>query len=264
MKIYKRKESFRVAILVSLCLLACSATLRAQYVGYGTSVTLRPVDTGRKVGTYDNSRDSRYAPRTPRAPRISPAIRGGDRFAIKTDLIYALVLQAPNLAFEYAISPRGSIEAVIGYNGWNNWWDYTRTGPAYDPNNHYKRRLDHLFVKADYRYWLSSAFDGHFVSGGLFFARYRAGDFNFLRILDKGYDHFGHLFGVGFSYGYLWRWADRWGAEFSLGLGVASLRHDKGIIMSSTDGFTVANPVREKKMYVGPTGAAVKLVFFIN
>ncbi len=253
----KRKEGFRRAILVSVCLLACTATLQAQYVGYGTSVTLRPVDTGRKVGNSNDSRDSWSAPRTPRA------VRSGYRFAVKTDLVYAVALQAPNLSFEYAIGPRSSVEAVIGYNGWSHWWDYSKNGPAYDPSNFYKRRLDHLFVKADYRYWLGSLFDGHYVTGGIFFARYRAGDFNFMRIFDKGYDYFGHLYGFNISYGYLWRWADRWGAEFSLGLAVASARHEKGVIMSSEGGFNVANPVREKKMYVGPTGGAIKLVFFI-
>ena len=264
MNSHLRIDGLRKAILVSALLLTSVAALWAQGTGPGGYVMLRPRNTGREVVTFNpggsrtSSRDSRSSPANSRA-------LSGGRFAIKTDIAYGIITQTPNLAFEYSVSPHSSIEATAGYNNWNSLWDYSKNGPAYDPTNRYKRRFNHFFVKAEYRYWLRGALDGHYVSGGAFFAKYRVGDFNFFRILDLGHDYFGKLFGINFSYGYLWKWSERWGTEFSIGLGAASVRHDKSVIMISDEGgFTLANPVREKRVYVGPTGIAIRMVFTIK
>ncbi len=148
-------DGFGRALLVSVFALACTATLKAQNTGSGSSITLRPVDTGRSIVTFSLGNSGTFL---------------DGRFAIKTNILYAIGLQTPNLALEYSIGERSSVEATIGYNGWGNLWDNSETGPAYDPNNNYKKRLDHFLVKAEYCYWFRGIFDGQFVAGGLFYS----------------------------------------------------------------------------------------------
>ena len=251
MNLYRRTGGFVKPIFTSICILAGSIVLSAQ-----NTVILRPVDTGRNVVTF-NLGNSRTTPSS-HLPSW--------RFAVKSNLLYAIGLQTPNFTFEYYIGGRHSVEATIGYNNWDNLWDHSKTGPAYDPNNIYKRRLDHFLIKADYRYWFHRPSEGHFVAGGLFYAKYRVGEFYFMRFLEEGFDYYGDLVGVGFSYGYLWRWGESWATEFSLGIGVAELMHTRSLIMADGEGndYRVVNPVRGCKTYFGPTSAAIKIVYIIK
>jgi hypothetical protein len=235
-------DSLRQFIFASLCTILPATASLAQ------PVTLRPVDTGRSVVTFD----------------LGVAMRPDVRYAVKTNALYLLAFQTPNFAFEYGLGPRTSVEAAIGYNKWSNLWDNSTTGPDYDPNNRYKRRIDHLFIKAEYHYWLRNRFEGHFVGGGLFFANYNVGEFRFMKIFDKGFDYYGNLIGIGGTYGWLWRWHHRWAAEFTVGLGLALLIHDKSSIGMDGEEYILFNPERLQKLYFGPTGVGIKLVFTIK
>jgi hypothetical protein len=188
-----------------------------------------------------------------------------ERFAVKSNIVYAIGGQTPNVEFEYFLpGGRMSLAAAAGYNKWGNFWDSAATGPDYDPANLYKRRLDHLFVKVEYRYRFGGRMSGHFAGAGGFFARYNVGELRYMGLFDDGFDYYGNLFGLGVSYGYLWRWGGRWGTEFTLGGGVAVLNHDKSMIMAGPEQFTLVNPLHERKIYFGPTNIGIKLVFFIR
>jgi hypothetical protein len=250
----QRIDGLRELFLVSLCILAGVAASPAQNMP--SSVTLRPVDTGRDVLTFNVSR---------------PGLDLG-RFAIKTNLVWAIGVQTPNIAVDYGLGGHSSVEAAVGYNGWGNLWDFSKTGPDYDPRNAYKRRLNHFFVKAEYHYWFGEPFEGHFVGGGLFYTNYNAGEVKIPSLFENGSDYYGRALGGGVSYGYLWRFAGRWAAEFSLGVGVAFMSHDKSSIRTQSGpgveveegGYALVDPVSYRKTYLGPTSLGVKLVFMIE
>ena len=201
-----------------------------------------------------------------RTPRIAPGIRNmPGMLAVKTNLVYAVALQTPNLAVEYSWGGRSSVELSAGYNNWGKLWgDKATTGPAYDPANHYKRRLNHIFIKGGYRYWFRKPFDGFFAGGDLFWSKYRTGELKMLGIFQDGFDYFGQLVGGSVTGGWMWRWSRRWATEFSLGLGMAVMRHDQGTITSDDTTFTVANPLGVNKTYWGPTSVGIKMVFMIR
>jgi hypothetical protein len=242
----QRIDSFRGLMIASFCTLAGVVSSPAQNLP--PDVSLRPVDTGRSV-IFDLS-----GPR----PDIG-------RLAVKTNLIWALGLQTPNLALEYKLDERGSIEAAAGYNHWGNLWDFSETGPDYDPENRYKRQLDHFFVKAEYHYWFRRPFDGHFVGAGLFYAKYSVGKVYFPGLFAKDSFYYGNAFGGALTGGWWWRLNSRWVAEFSLGIGVAALAYDTSSIRidSENNGSVPMNPVRWRKTYFGLTSAGIKLVFTI-
>jgi hypothetical protein len=256
---------FRKLILVPFCVLVTVAAA-AQ------SITLRPVDTGNSVVTFNigSNRGVRGVDRDFRKVRVPRAknfpASGADRMMLKTNLVYALGLQTPNVAFEYGITPRSSVEAAIGYNRWGNLWDFSKAGSDYDPDNLYKSRLDHFFVKAEYHYWLRERFAGHYVGGGLFFSKFNAGEFRVPGLFERVFDHYGNLYGIDAVYGWRWRFSRRWAAEFSVGAGMAVSVHDKSSIAvdAESGGIVLYNPVRETKIFFGPTQIGVKIVFTIK
>lgn len=265
---YRRIDGFRKPVLLSVCILAGTLVSPAQngfQSGRATAAAKAALDSGadRGTGQFRHSAAGRHRAQCGHLLRRRPR-RNAGRFAIKTNLAYALGLQTPNLAFEYAPGRRSSIEAAVGYNDRGNLWDYSKTGPDYDPANSYKRRLDHIFVKAEYRHRFRGRFDGHFVGAGLHYAKYRTGEVTVSRLFEPGYDYYGNMFGGALSYGYLWRWSRRWGAEFTLSAGVAVLTHNKGSIVAEGGSYIVVDPVGERKTYFGPTGVGVKLVFIIE
>lgn len=216
-------------------------------------VTLRPFDTGRSVVTFnlgDNKPD-----------------RSDGRLVVKTNLIYAAVAQSPNLSFEYGLGPRTSVEVAVGYNGWHNLWDNAEMESAEDGKvqvmNSYKRQLDHLFLKAEYRYWLRERFSGHFFGAGALFADYRVGQVDLPLLFEKEYEYEGKAWGAALTYGYVWRWNPRWAVEFSLSGGLVKLEYDKSVIELQTDSYRLQGKMAYAKTYFGPTAAGIKLVFTI-
>ncbi len=220
-------------------------------------VTLRPIDTGRNAVTFTIGGGE----------KTKASFGDTPRFAIKTNLLYAGATLSPNLSFEAGLGPRTSIEVSAGYNGWTNLWDNggEGTGPDYDLNNNYKRRLDHIFGKAEFRYWFKERFRSHFVGANVFYADYNVGELGVPLLFEgKQVDYDGNAIGGGFTYGYLWRWSKSWAMEFSLGAGVAIMEYDKSFIEAESDKFTLIDTNPYRKTYFGPTSVGIKLVFTIK
>ncbi len=259
---YHSQGFFRKFLTASICALAGAATSFAQNSTYSSpqspqsrspqSVTLRPVDTGKSVVTFDLSAISGNSSADP------------GRYRIKTNLLYAGAAMTPNLAFEYGLGERTSIEASVGYNGWHNLWDFSDTGPNWDINNSYKSRLDHIYAKVEFRYWLRDRFKGHFFGVGAFWADYRVGDLKIPLLFDREFDYNGYGVGAGISYGYVWRLSKLFALEFTVGGGIAMLEYDKSLIEADSEGFSLIDPIRFRKTYLGPTNAGIKLVFTIK
>lgn len=227
--------------------------------GYGGEqsrrpVTLRPVDTGRSVVTFDLGGRDRAA--------------GGARFQLKTNLLYLGSTLTPNLTFECGLGARTSIEATAGYNGWGNLWDGAASETADDGKtaiaNSYKRRANHTLIGARFRYWPRERFSGHFFGAGALFADYGVGQLDLPLLFKKEYQYDGNAIGVDITYGYLWRLNARWGVEFSIGGGIVNFRYDKSLIDRKADSYELIDKMRFKKTYFGPTSAGIKLVFTIQ
>ena len=217
------------------------------------SVSLRPVDTGQSAVSFNLS-----------------AITGGNsstrpgRFQFKTNLLYAGAAMTPNLAIEFGLGRHISVELSAGYNGWHNLWDYSNTGPDWDLNNIYKTRLDHIFGKIEFRFWLRDRFKGHFFGISGFYTDYHVGDLYIPLLFDRQFDYNGYGMGASLSYGYSWRLSKIFALEFSLSGGYAMLEYDKSFIEADSEGFRLIDTIRYRKTYLGPTGAAIKLVFTIK
>ncbi len=243
-------------LLVAVCIFVAVSTVQAQNSTAGSippsqqsqnAVTLRPVDTGVNVVTFSIG--------TPSAPT--------DRYAVKTNLLYLAGTMTPNLGFDFGLGDRTTIGLAAGYNKWGNLWDYSVTGPEYDKDNLYKRRLDNIFGKVEFRYWFDRRFEGHFLGVHAFYADYRVGELALSPIFEKRYEHDGNLYGGALSYGWFWRWTPHWGMEFNLGLGVAIIEYEKNFIEIVDGGFNLVDPSRSRKTYIGPTNIGISLAFKI-
>lgn len=166
-------------------------------------------------------------------------LRAQQRLALKVNLLHAATT-TPNLGVEYAFSSHISAEVwgaynLIGFRG--------------------EASLRHYLAEAEARYWFHRPFSRHFVGAHALAGRFDIGGIPFIRAL-KNHHYRGTVYGGGLSYGYHHHLAGRWGLEASLGVGYALLEYDRyrcrGCAMKEA---------RFKRHYLGPTRAAVSLVY---
>lgn len=175
----------------------------------------------------------------------SPKLPSG---ALKINLLYGGLAQAPNLAYEFGLGRRTSLDLSAGYNPWNRKTDREDN-----------RKLIHIIAKAEFRYWLCERFNGHFFGIHPFYWRYNVSSHKVPLLFKKEYQYDGHAFGFGVSYGYTWMFAKRWGVEVNAGVGVAFMNHKRKECALCGPAFG-----RESKTYFGPTSLGVKLIWTIN
>lgn len=108
------------------------------------------------------------------------------------------------------------------------------------------------------RRWFKESFDGGYLGLHLIGGQYNAGGLKFPRFLkDKRYD--GWAVGAGISYGHSWALSRKFSLEVSAGVGYMYLRYDKfrcGACGDKEGSF--------RRNYIGPTKAAISLVYHIN
>ncbi len=182
------------------------------------------------------------------------------RFALKTNLLYGFGIAlgtwdagaiTPNLSFEFGLGKRTSLEIGGSYNPWN--WKGSEES---------NRKLVHMIIKPEFRYWLCERFDGHFFGAHLLYGRFNAGTYQVPLLFDKEYRYDGHAFGAGVTYGYNWAFHKRWGVEFAIGAGVIWMTYDR--YDCAWCGPDKESPTPLRKWYFGPTNAAISLVFLIK
>lgn len=168
-------------------------------------------------------------------------------FAIKTNLLYWSTL-TPNIAIEFGLGNRTSLDLTASYNPWNLKGDYVDN-----------KKIVHWIIRPEFRYWLCERFNGHFFGLHAFYWQYNVGGNEIPMMFEKDYRYEGNAFGAGISYGYHLALAKRWGLEFNIGAGVAFMDYTK------KDCIKCGQEVGQyKKNYFGPTSAGIKLVFMIN
>lgn len=173
----------------------------------------------------------------------------GQAVAVKTNLLYDAT-STINLGVELSLAPRLTLDLSGNLNPW-----------VFDKDANSK--IQHIMLQPELRYWLCESFKGHFFGGHLHWADYNAGaislPFGLTRETLAKYRYRGYLYGAGFAYGYQWVFKSRWAVEAELGVGYAYMKYDRygcrncGEYLGTT-----------KRHYVGPTKAAVSLIYIIK
>jgi hypothetical protein len=182
------------------------------------------------------------------APATPPTRNPLPRFSLKMNLLYLASTLTPNLQFEFGLGRRTSLELSGSYNPW-------RLKGSMESN----RKLVHMVLKPEFRYWLGERFEGHHFGAHAIYARYNIGTYKIPLLFKKEYRYDGYAYGGGVSYGYRWAFAERWGVDFSLGVGVLGLHYDRYDCQACD-----RNGEPRKKIYFGPTNAAISVSFLIQ
>lgn len=174
--------------------------------------------------------------------------------ALKTNLAYWATL-TPNIGIEAGLGKRITVSAFAGYNPWN------RAGTA--GNND---KLVHWAAQPEFRYWFRERYRGHSVGLHLVGAQFNIGGHEIpvlggQILFHREYRNQGYLYGAGVSYGYQLMLAGWFGLEFSVGAGAAYLEFDR--FEREKNGARVGDKP-QRISYIGPTKAAVNLVFLIR
>ncbi|MDR2912812.1 MAG: DUF3575 domain-containing protein [Alistipes sp.] len=168
--------------------------------------------------------------------------------AIKTNLLYGAATLTPNLSVEFGLGKKTTLEFGASHNPWN-------LKGSLESN----RKLVHMILKPEFRYWLCERFDGHFFGVHALFSRYNIGTYNVPPLFKKAYRYDGYAFGAGITYGYSLSLAKRWSAEFAVGVGAMKLSYDRFDCAACN---LTSQP--DTKTYIGPTNASASLVFLIK
>lgn len=174
------------------------------------------------------------------------------KVTVKTNFIHWGTL-SPNLGVETAIGKKNTLEIPVSYNAW-----------TFADNKKWK----HFLIQPEFRWWQCEAFNGSFIGLHAHYARYNVGNVNLgnfklpigINVGDlNNYRYDGWLAGAGFTFGYQLYLASRWNLEFAIGAGYSYMDHTKYDCPKC--GELIGD---EQKHYIGPTKAAISLVFFIK
>ena len=170
----------------------------------------------------------------------------GQDFAVKTNLLYDATATV-NAGIEIGLAPRWTLDLSGNYNGWSI-------------RDH---KWKHWMAQPEFRYWFCDRFSRHFLGfhalGGQFNFGHIRNNINFLgndlsKLTDLRYQGWG--VGAGVAYGYAFILGRHWNLELELGVGYIYLQYDK--FECAECGRNVGS---DKHHYVGPTKAAVNLVY---
>lgn len=180
-------------------------------------------------------------------------------FDLKTNLLHDAV-GTMNMGGEVKLSPRASLELSVDWNPW-----------TFSGNTIYKEWI----VAGELRWWPrqggewtdshghgNTALNGHFLG-----VHIMGGEFNYNRItlpfnaypLTQDYRHEGWLIGGGFTYGYRYNVSSRFALEASVGVGVLHIDYSRYGCGRCDERLS-----KGKKLYVGPTRAALSLILRIG
>lgn len=166
--------------------------------------------------------------------------------ALKTNLLTDLT-GTFNLGVEFRLSNSLTMDLSANYNPW-----------TFSDN----RKLKHIQIQPELRYWVNEPFNGHFLGAHLSYTNFNVGNLNLpLKIFPDLKENRvqGNGYGAGVSYGYQWLFSPRWSMEASLGFGYMYLDYRR--YECRTCGKKLN---KETKHYFGPTKLAVSLIYIIK
>lgn len=166
--------------------------------------------------------------------------------AVKTNLLYNLTTTL-NLGAELKLSDYLTLDLAVSYNPWE-----------FSDN----RKLKHILVQPELRYWINEPFNGHFLASHLIYSNFNVGNLDLpLGILSglRDYRYRGNAYGFGFSYGYQWMLSPRWNLEATFGFGYMYMDYTR--YKCKTCGKKIEDG---DKHYLGPTKAGISLIYIIK
>ena len=120
--------------------------------------------------------------------------------ALKSNILYDATT-TPNLGIELRLSNKWTAGMNIALNPWTF------------PDN---KKLKHLLVAPQARYWLCESFSGHYFGANIAYVHYNVSDIKFPFGLYGGVDgerRQGDLAAIGASYGYTWILSPHWSLD---------------------------------------------------
>lgn len=168
--------------------------------------------------------------------------------AIKTNILSDALLN-PNLAAEFALAPRWTLDVSGEFNVWNLSHD---------------RKWKHWVAQPEIRYWLCDRFAGHFFGAHLLGGQYNVGGIDiplsflgtdFRKLKDSRYQ--GWFGGAGIAYGYDWALSRHWNLEAEIGIGWTYTRYDR--FRCAGCGSKLESDIPHN--YFGITKAAINIVY---
>lgn len=144
------------------------------------------------------------------------------KVAVKTNLLND-ALTTPNLGIELATGKKQTFQLFYGLNPWK-----------FSDN----RQAKHWVLMPEYRWWMCSRMNGHFIGVHALGGEFNAGKINApvpgaffngenLAKGVKDYRYEGQYLGAGFTYGYQWILSRHWNLEAEAGVGVVHAWYDK-------------------------------------
>lgn len=162
----------------------------------------------------------------------------GQETVLKTNLLYDAT-STINLGVEHGLSDKWTLDISANYNPWK-FGGY--------------RQIKHWLIQPEVRYWLDERFNKHFFGFHLYDGQFNVSN---PKWFDDRYQ--GWFLGAGLSYGYHWKWSERWSMDFTLGLGYAYLDYDKYPCASCGEKLKEGT-----HHYFGPTKAGISLIYILK
>ena len=171
----------------------------------------------------------------------------GQKLAAKTNLLY-WATTTPNLGGEVALGQRWTLDATVGYN-------------PFTLDHSSNRKLKHVLVMPEARYWLCEAFQSHFLGLHTGYSYYNVSN---VRVPLWNSDTRNHRYqgwgtGVGLSYGYSWILGGRWNLEATVGVGYVYTNYDRYECVECGD-FQGSR----SHHYFGPTKLGLSIIYMIK
>ncbi len=166
---------------------------------------------------------------------------------IKNNLLYDATATI-NLGVEFGLGEKTSLEVMGGYNPWTL-------------NKEENRKIKHIMVMPEFRYWFCERFNGSFIGAHTGYAFYNIGAIK-LPYWPEDMDQHryqGWATGLGLVYGHQWVIGKRWNLEASIGAGWVYTCYDKYQCVECGR-FRGTNDYH----YFGPTKAAISFIYFIK
>ena len=162
-------------------------------------------------------------------------------FGLSTNLLYDATTSM-NLGLEFRLSDKWTFKLPATYNPW-----------TFSDN----KKAKFILAQPELRWWFCESFSGHFIGLHGHYAYFNIGGVgtNYM----KKYRFEGDLYGGGLTYGYNFYLSPRWSLELALGVGYARINYDQ--YHCETCGEFIKT---ETKDYIGPTQAAISLIYLIK
>ena len=173
---------------------------------------------------------------------ISSRTASAQSIAVKSNILYDLT-GTLNLGGEIRCDDTHSFSLSVNYNPWN-------LGE--------NKKMKHILVQPEYRWWLNETFIGSFFGVQAHFAQYNfSGTTPFTTVKNNRYQ--GNLIGCGVIYGHQWLLSTFWSLEASISVGYAHLTYDK---YGPAKGDALIR--QSHSNYFGPTQIGISFIYFIQ